>query len=261
MVQNKTAKKFTTDRVSARSEEKFGTKMKKTGEAREPPEYESPEDPQMTLVKSPEEDPPRSLPRSPKEDSPNTRTPKNSSTAPLSASSCGSSSKSPLLAPPSSGTSQNAPSIEVLEAEEDPHEELKLSRSVESSGLLQKRRQAKRRGVRLNSEPQQMEEFLLLPQQRQQNDAGGDPEGGSGQGGGGGGAGGTPVSPRTIAVGVASAFSLVRKVSQRVSNKKPGKVTYLCGCFVLSLASSRDKKNPLDRSCIATVDLACNFLH
>ena len=81
-------------------------------------------------------------------------------------------------------------------------------------GSLQKRR-AK---VRLKSEPHLVEEFLLLPPVEAEEDGGaaGEAEGGAGADG----ADAPPVSPRTIAAGVASAFNIVRKVSQRVSKKQ-----------------------------------------
>ena len=83
---------------------------------------------------------------------------------------------------------------------------------------------AKKRSVRLRTKSQ--DEFLLPPLARQETEEG---LGISEAGGAGAGSGlltadgPPPVSPRSIAQGMASAFSIVRKVSQRVSNKKQGK--------------------------------------
>ena len=70
-----------------------------------------------------------------------------------------------------------------------------------------------RRHVRLRSKPQ--DEFLLPPLARQETEEGIDelPMG----------EGAPPVSPRSIAAGMASAFNIVRKVSQRVSKNKQGR--------------------------------------
>jgi hypothetical protein len=91
------------------------------------------------------------------------------------------------------------------------------------AGNLRARRA--RRGVRLRSVPQ--EEFLLPPLYAEAVGDGGPDDSdllGADLGGGASESSSLPISPRSIALGVVSAFSLVRKVSQRVSSgKKQGR--------------------------------------
>jgi len=82
-----------------------------------------------------------------------------------------------------------------------------ISRLPEGEHMLEKSLQQRRKEVRLQSEPQ-VEELHLLPASAEITAEGSPPP---------------PGGPHSIAAGVASAFSIVRKVSQRVSvGKKPG---------------------------------------
>ena len=76
-----------------------------------------------------------------------------------------------------------------------------------------------------------VEEFLLPPLASQENIDGlaADPSSSSAQDTS---STGPPVSPKSIAMGVASAFNIVRKVSQRVSTKKQGKHKKKWACLL-----------------------------
>ena len=93
--------------------------------------------------------------------------------------------------------------------------------AVEDAGVkVEKERSAlaKKRGkrmVRLDSVPK--EEFLLPPLARQDTEDDLEVKASSAS------SSQPPVSPRTIAGGMASAFNIVRKVSNRVGSKKQGK--------------------------------------